>query len=53
MQPAEISSVRYQQEVDRIQRLAETFKNERLRRELLDMARQYGELAKLARRIGL
>jgi hypothetical protein len=48
MQPARISSERYQQEVERIQRLAETFRSEQLRRKLLDVARQYGELAKRA-----
>jgi hypothetical protein len=48
-----ISSERYQQQVERIRRLAETFKSARLRRELLDVARQYGELAKLAHQIGL
>jgi hypothetical protein len=48
MQPARIRSERYQQEVERIQRLAKTFRSEQRRSKLLDVARQYGELAKLA-----
>jgi dissimilatory sulfite reductase (desulfoviridin) alpha/beta subunit len=53
MRQPKVSSERYRQEVERIRRLAETFRSGRLLRELQDVARQYGELAKLAQRVGL
>jgi hypothetical protein len=53
MRPEKICSERFQQEVEHIRHLAETFRSERLRHELMDVARRCGELANLAHEIGL
>jgi hypothetical protein len=39
-------AARYRQQADRFRRMAETEVNDHLRRNLLDLAKQYGDLAK-------
>ena len=53
MGKSEVSAERYREEAARVRRQAETFKYDRLWREMLDVGRQYDEMAALAQRFGI